>query len=94
VSETRRFCQDLRPEEHLPSPTKSSTEGGATQLSLRFGHSDWPVKRSEARSTSVIEMFNKLRDAARLHNLLQEKSRQKSGGLYQLFFAPYFLTKP
>jgi hypothetical protein len=38
------FAETCGQKSIFPLLAKSSTEGGATQLSLRLGHSDWPVK--------------------------------------------------
>jgi hypothetical protein len=41
------FAETCGQKSIFPLLAKNSTEGGATQLSLRLGHSDWPVKRSK-----------------------------------------------
>jgi hypothetical protein len=50
------FAETCAQKSIFPLQAKSSTAGRATQLSLHLGHSDWPVKRSEPRSVSVIDI--------------------------------------
>jgi hypothetical protein len=72
MSGTSRFRRDLCPEERLPPPSKKlNCRGGATQLSLPLGHSDWPVNHSKPPIVSAMatlrQQQGKVADIARVY---------------------------